>query len=156
MLPIRGFSEEYDTWEVVRRVIMGITPFGGTNALLIADAQHLNEIVLHAPFGKHALEIVCMSDELYAEAEKLVRVLSDWELKLGRSVTLLYHVSLPVESLKHLAVLEKFKHLLDSSSIKFLLENSYASLSAGKKRMQEDPILYVLEGVRNKPSVYVL
>lgn len=118
-----------------------------TNVLLIADAQHLNEIVLHAPFGKHALEIVCMSDALYAEAEKLVRVLSDWEKKLSRSVTLLYHVSLPVDSLIHLSVLEKFIHLLDISSIKFLLENSYANLSAGKKRMQEDPILYVLEGV---------
>lgn len=117
------------------------------NVLRIADKYHLHEIVLHAPFGKHMLEVVCASEDLYEEATYIVKVLSDWEKNLGHSVTLLYHVSTTVELLKHMPVLEKFKALMCASSIKFLLENSYANLSAGKKRMEEDPLLYVLEGV---------
>lgn len=125
----------------------GYTAVEFGNMRTIIQEHALKDVVIHAPFGRHDLDVVCLSQKLYEEASICASIFSDWAAEFGIRITLLFHTSMSVEALKQLPVVERFNKLIQETSINYLLENSFADPSTGIRRLKEDPILYILERV---------
>lgn len=115
----------------------------------IVEAHNIKTVILHTPFGNHNLETTALSPELLRETKAyLLRQLAYAEFH-GLKIKVLFHVSMPVESLERLPVVEGVLQLLSvleqNPRVTLLLENTIVNLDIGAHRLKSDSISYILE-----------
>lgn len=114
----------------------------------IVEHHGLKTVILHAPFGQHNLEDVVLSTPLHDLVASYVLRQLEYAEMAGIHLKMLFHVSLPVESMQHLPIIQGIHELISlldhSPRITYLIENTIVNLDVGTRRLLNDPITYIL------------
>lgn len=115
----------------------------------IVYAHQLQTVILHTPFGLHNLETTLLSPPLFSAAKDYILRQLEYAERHSIDLKILYHISMPEESISRLPILEKLLELLaildQSPRLALLLENTIVNLDVGVCRNLHDPITYILE-----------
>lgn len=115
----------------------------------IVERHNIKTVILHAPFGTHNLEEISVVPMLRKKITQYLMRLRNYAEQQNIYIKLLFHVSFPVESLVALSVIDGLHSIItqfyDSDSISILIENTLVNLDTSIRRLQQDPITYILQ-----------